>query len=44
MEGGVNTPQKNKSSQAGLANRAKGGKRSQHKGADGEDALFRKNP
>ena len=36
MEGGVNTPQKNKSSQAGLANRAKGGKRSQRKGADGE--------
>lgn len=39
MEGGVNTPQKNKSSQAGLASRAKGGKRSQRKGADGEREL-----
>ena len=32
-------PQKNKSSQAGLASRAKGGKRSQRKGADGEREL-----
>lgn len=39
MEGGVNTPQKVKNSQAGLANRAKGGKRSQRKGADGEREL-----
>lgn len=37
--GGKTTPQNNKSSQVGLASRAKGGKRSQRKGADGEREL-----